>query len=206
MTETKKVAVVTGASSGIGAATARALAAAGFDVVPAARRADRIQALADEIGGRAAVLDVTDRAAVDAFAAGLDRVDVLVNCAGGAFGADFLADSDPADWQRMYDINVLGTLHVTQALLPTLIAGGGGTVVLMGSTAGLAPYEAAAGTSRPNTPYMRWPARCGWNWSTNLSGSSKSPPAWCGRTSSPSTGMAAIRPRQMRFIAGWPSL
>ena len=70
---------------------------------------------------------------------------MLVNNAGGAFGADTIADSDPADWQAMYDVNVLGTLHVTQALLPKLIASGAGTIVIMGSTAGFIAYEGGGG-------------------------------------------------------------
>jgi len=145
-----KVAVVTGASSGIGAATAAQLARAGYHVVLAARRADRIEALARRIrgdGGQAdpALLDVTDNAAVLAFASDLGRCDVLVNNAGGAVGAESVADSDPADWQAMYDVNVLGTLQVTQALLPRLIASGAGTIVIMGSTAGLISYEGGGG-------------------------------------------------------------
>jgi len=145
-----KVAVVTGAGSGIGAATAVRLARAGYQLVLAARRADRIEALARRIrddGGQAdpALLDVTDPDAVQAFAADLDRCDVLVNNAGGAFGADTIADSDPADWQAMFDVNVLGTLHVTQALLPKLIGSGAGTIVIMGSTAGFAAYEGGGG-------------------------------------------------------------
>ena len=144
------VAVVTGASSGIGAATAVKLAQAGYHVVLAARRADRTEALARRIrddGGQAdpALLDVTDRDAVQAFADDLDRCDVLVNNAGGAFGAETVADSDPADWQAMYDVNVLGTLHVTQALLAKLIDSGAGTIVVMGSTAGLISYEGGGG-------------------------------------------------------------
>ena len=144
------VAVVTGASSGIGAATAVKLAQAGYHVVLAARRADRTEALARRIrddGGQAdpALLDVTDRDAVQAFADDLDRCDVLVNNAGGAFGAETVADSDPADWQAMYDVNVLGTLHVTQALLAKLIGSGAGTIVVMGSTAGLISYEGGGG-------------------------------------------------------------
>ena len=144
------VAVVTGASSGIGAATAVQLAGAGYHVVLAARRADRIEALAGQIrgdGGQAAtaVLDVTDRPAVGAFAATLDRCDVLVNNAGGAFGGESVAAGDPADWQAMYDVNVLGTLHVTQALLPRLIASGDGTIVIMSSTAGFVAYEGGGG-------------------------------------------------------------
>ena len=144
------VAVVTGASSGIGAATAVKLAQAGYHVVLAARRADRTETLAQRIrddGGQAdpALLDVTDRDAVQAFADDLDRCDVLVNNAGGAFGAETVADSDPADWQAMYDVNVLGTLHVTQALLAKLIGSGAGTIVVMGSTAGLISYEGGGG-------------------------------------------------------------
>jgi NADP-dependent 3-hydroxy acid dehydrogenase YdfG len=141
----RKVAVVTGASSGIGAATARVLAAAGYDLVLAARRSDRVQAVADEIGGRAVTLDITDRAAVQEFAAGLDRVDVLVNNAGGALGADPVATGDPDEWQAMFDVNVLGTLHVTQALLPKLIDSGAGAIVFVSSTAGLITYEGGGG-------------------------------------------------------------
>ncbi len=144
------VAVVTGASSGIGAATAIKLAQAEYRVILAARRAARIHELAGEIRGEggqadAAVLDVTDRAAVDAFAATLDRCDVLINNAGGAFGGETVADGDPADWQAMFDVNVLGTLHVTQALLPKLIASGEGTIVVLSSTAGFVAYEGGGG-------------------------------------------------------------
>ncbi|MFP1628906.1 SDR family NAD(P)-dependent oxidoreductase [Streptomyces sp. 5K101] len=144
------VAVVTGASSGIGAATARQLAAAGFHVVLTARRKERIEALAAEItaeGHQATAhpLDVTDRPAVDSFAASLDRCDVLVNNAGGALGADPVATGDPADWRRMYEVNVIGTLNLTQALLPALTASGDGTVVVLSSTAGLATYEGGGG-------------------------------------------------------------
>jgi NADP-dependent 3-hydroxy acid dehydrogenase YdfG len=147
----EQVAVVTGASSGIGAATARRLAAEGYRVVLVARRAERIEELAEEIGEAASarVLDVTDRTAVDAFAASLDRVDVLVNNAGGAFGAESVADGDPADWRRMYEVNVLGVLHMTQALLPALRAGGAetgaGTVLVLSSTAAFTPYEGGGG-------------------------------------------------------------
>ena len=146
------VAVVTGASSGIGAATALRLAAppAGYHVVLAARRVSRIEELAARIraeGGSAEArpLDVTDRPAVDAFAASLDRCDVLVNNAGGAFGSETVAEADPADWQAMFEVNVLGTLHVTQALLPRLIASGDGTIVVLSSTAGFVAYEGGGG-------------------------------------------------------------
>lgn len=140
-----KTAVVTGASSGIGAATARALAGAGFRVVCAARRSERIEALADEIGGVAVSLDVTDPASVAAMAAGLDVVHVLVNNAGGAFGADPVESADPEDWSAMYDVNVLGVLRVTQALLPALRASGEALVVNMGSIAGRRTYENGGG-------------------------------------------------------------
>jgi len=141
---------VTGASSGIGAATAVRLAEAGYHVVAAARRSDRIEALAGQIrgkGGRAEArtLDVTDRAAVDTLAASLDRCDVLVANAGGAVGGDQIADGSPDDWRAMYEVNVLGTLNVTQALLPALVASGAGTVVVMGSTAGFVAYEGGGG-------------------------------------------------------------
>lgn len=144
------VAVVTGASSGIGAASAVRLAEAGYQVVLTARRADRLAEVAKRItaaGGTAQVrqLDVTDRTAVFALAGSLDRCDVLVANAGGAIGADYVANSSPDDWQAMYDVNVLGTLHITQALLPKLIASGAGTIVLMGSTAGLISYEGGGG-------------------------------------------------------------
>ncbi|MEU9119600.1 SDR family oxidoreductase [Streptomyces sp. NPDC048506] len=149
MTAEARTAVVTGASSGIGAATARALAAAGFRVILTARRKDRIEALAAELPhAEAHALDVTDRAAVDAFATGLDRfpsVDVLVNIAGGALGAEPVATGDPADWRTMYEVNVLGVLHMTQALLPALTASGDGTVVVLSSTAGHATYEGGGG-------------------------------------------------------------
>ncbi|AXK33089.1 SDR family NAD(P)-dependent oxidoreductase [Streptomyces armeniacus] len=149
---TTRTAVITGASSGIGAATARRLAAEGFRVILTARRADRIEALAAELTGaghqaEAYALDVTDRAAVDAFAAGLDGCDVLFNNAGGALGADPVASADPADWRQMYEVNVLGVLHMTQALLPALAASptDEGTVVVLSSTAGHGTYEGGAG-------------------------------------------------------------
>ncbi len=145
-----RTAVVTGASSGIGAATARRLAAAGYRVVLAARREERIEALAAELAeaGHEAIaqpLDVTDRAAVDAFARSLDRCDLLVANAGGALGTDPVATADPAEWRAMYEVNVVGVLHTVQALLPALTASGDGTVVVVSSTAGLATYEGGGG-------------------------------------------------------------
>ena len=142
----ERTAVVTGASSGIGAATARALAGDGFRVVCAARREDRITALADEIGGVAVACDVTDDASVAALAEAVGpRVDVLVNNAGGAFDAAGVADADVADWARMYDVNVLGVVRMTQALLPALRETGNGLVVNVGSTAGRVAYEGGGG-------------------------------------------------------------
>ncbi|MFR9732191.1 SDR family oxidoreductase [Saccharopolyspora sp. MS10] len=143
MTQT---AVVTGASSGIGAATARRLAQDGFHVVVAARRQDRLAELAAEIGGRALPLDVTDQESVAAFAAELDACDVLVNNAGGAWGSDPVASGNAEEWRRMYEVNVLGTLNVTQALLP-LLRVGGGTIVNLTSTAAYVNYEGGAGYS-----------------------------------------------------------
>ena len=140
-----RVAVVTGASSGIGEATAKTLAAQGFHVIAVARRADRIQRLADELGGTAVVADVTDDAAVEALAAGLSRVDVLVNNAGGAKGLEPIADADLDNWRWMWETNVLGTLRVTRALLPKLIASGDGLIVTVTSTAALEVYDNGGG-------------------------------------------------------------
>ncbi len=147
---TTRTAVVTGASSGIGAASARALAGDGFHVVCAARRADRIEQLASEIGGTAVACDVTDDSSVRALAGVVGErfgeLAVLVNNAGGAFDAASVEDADADTWSRMYDVNVLGTLRVTQALLPALRAGrDGGLVINMGSTAGRVAYEGGGG-------------------------------------------------------------
>jgi NADP-dependent 3-hydroxy acid dehydrogenase YdfG len=141
---TGRTAVVTGASSGIGAATAVRLAAEGFDVVLGARRVDRLEKVAARTGGRALPLDVTDPDSVAAFAAALDRVDVLVNNAGGAFDAAPVAEADLDSWQRSFDVNVLGSVRVTKALLPALRASGAGDVVFVGSTAGMVSYEGGA--------------------------------------------------------------
>jgi NADP-dependent 3-hydroxy acid dehydrogenase YdfG len=151
----RKTAVVTGASSGIGAATARRLAAEGFNVVLAARRRDRLDKLVAEIeaadpqGRNAAAvaftLDVTSQESVDALAAAVRDCHLLVNNAGGALGLEPVADADPADWQAMYDSNVLGLLRVTRALLPKLIASGDGHIINVTSLAGHAVYEGGAG-------------------------------------------------------------
>lgn len=142
----QKIAVVTGASSGIGAATARRLAGEGYRVVLAARRTDRIVALAQEIGGVAIPTDVTNEGSVQALTAAVGpRIDVLVNNAGGAFGLSPVSAADADEWRRMYNVNVLGVMQVTRALLPALIASGAGAIVTVGSTAGLVAYEGGAG-------------------------------------------------------------
>jgi len=141
-----KTAVVTGASSGIGAATARRLASEGYQVLLAARRADRIEALAAEIGGTAVVTDVTDPASVAALAEAVGpRLDVLVNNAGGAFGSQPVAEASTDDWRAMYEVNVIGLMQVTRALLPALIASGASAILNVGSTAGRIAYEGGAG-------------------------------------------------------------
>jgi NADP-dependent 3-hydroxy acid dehydrogenase YdfG len=141
----RRTAVVTGASSGIGAATVRRLTAAGFDVVAAARRTDRLDALAAETGCRAVTCDVTDDASVAGLAAAAPHAAVLVNDAGGAFGLQEVGAADLSDWQRMYDVNVLGLARVTKSLLPALIASGDGIIVNITSTAGHVAYEGGAG-------------------------------------------------------------
>ncbi|TXJ06009.1 MAG: SDR family NAD(P)-dependent oxidoreductase [Aeromicrobium sp.] len=141
-----KNAVVTGASSGIGAATARELATHGFHVYCLARRFDRITTLADEIGGTAIVCDITDPQSVSSAAAQVSgTLDVLVNNAGGAFDLDHVVDADLEQWRRMYDVNVLGTVSVTQAFAPALIAATAGTIINVGSTAGHSTYEGGGG-------------------------------------------------------------
>lgn len=138
--------MVTGASSGIGAATVRRLAAEGYEVIAAARRRDRLDELAASVPGvRAMTLDVTSASSVAELAASVDDLAVLVNNAGGAIGTETIERGDPADWQAMYDTNVLGVLRVTQALLPALSRGSGGHVVVTGSIAGHLVYEGGGG-------------------------------------------------------------
>ncbi|ABG93891.1 MULTISPECIES: SDR family NAD(P)-dependent oxidoreductase [Rhodococcus] len=140
-----RIAVVTGASSGIGEATARTLAAQGFHVVIGARRLDRLEKIAEDIGGTALELDVTDQDSVDAFSAVLPRVDVLVNNAGGAKGLATVAEADLDDWRWMWETNVLGTLRITKALLPKLIESGDGLIVTITSLAALEAYDNGSG-------------------------------------------------------------
>jgi NADP-dependent 3-hydroxy acid dehydrogenase YdfG len=141
-----RTAVVTGASSGIGAATARHLAREGFHVFCAARRRARIEDLAADIGGTAVECDVTSEPSVAALAEAVgDRLDVLVNNAGGAFGASPVSAAVSDEWRRMYEVNVIGLMQVTRALLPALVASGAGAIVNVGSTAGRIAYEGGAG-------------------------------------------------------------
>ncbi|HEX5334148.1 MAG TPA: SDR family oxidoreductase [Cellulomonas sp.] len=148
MTADRLRAVVTGASSGIGAATVRRLRADGWDVVAVARRADRLAALAAETGAEAFAADLTsddDVARLAAFIDDTGGLTSLVNNAGGALGLDRVEQADVDGWRAMYETNVLGTLRVTQALLPALRASGRGDVLVVTSTAGIAPYEGGAG-------------------------------------------------------------
>ena len=138
-------ALVTGASSGIGAAAVRALAEAGFHTIAAARRVERCRELAAEVGGEAAQLDVTDPDSVGALAASLDEVDVIVHSAGGALGLEPVAEADEAKWLEMFETNVLGVERVTKALLPALERGRGGHILVIGSVAGVEVYPGGAG-------------------------------------------------------------
>ncbi len=142
---TTGVAVVTGATSGIGEATARRLAGLGFDVVVGARREDRLRTVAEDIGARWKVLDVSDSKSVERFCAEIGECRVLVNNAGGALGLDRIEDADVDEWRAMYEVNVLGTLRMTKKLLPLLEASGDGHVVTVGSIAGYEPYVGGAG-------------------------------------------------------------
>ena len=148
----KKRVVVTGASSGIGRATAKLFAAHGWNVVAVARRADRLGQLAAETGCQTFVADVTDQASVDAlgnYLAETGLVHALVNNAGGAFGVSSVEEADPAEWQKMFDVNVLGVQRVTAKLLPLLrkgaLAAGHADIMTVTSTAGLVPYEGGGG-------------------------------------------------------------
>jgi NADP-dependent 3-hydroxy acid dehydrogenase YdfG len=140
-----KTAVVTGASSGIGEATARRLSAEGFDVLIGARRTDRLEKIAGEIGARWRPLDVTDPASVDAFGRDVPTVNLLVNNAGGAKGLAPLSEIPDADWDWMYEANVVGLARVTRAFLPALERSGDGHIVNVGSIAGIETYEGGAG-------------------------------------------------------------
>jgi NADP-dependent 3-hydroxy acid dehydrogenase YdfG len=143
----RPVAVVSGASSGIGAATARRLVATGWDVVLGARREERLHQLATELGPAATPvpLDVTDTTSVERLVAQLASCRLVVHCAGGALGMTPLAQADLAEWQAMFDTNVLGVLRLTRALLPMLLGSGDGHVIVIGSVAAFEPYAGGAG-------------------------------------------------------------
>lgn len=140
-----QIAAITGASSGIGAAAARALADDGFQVVLGARRSERLDEVAAEVGGEAYPLDVTDPGSVAEFCGRLPRCDVLVNNAGGALGLEPLAEADEEKWRTMYESNVLGTMRMTRALLPHLIESGDGHIVTVTSIAGFESYRGGSG-------------------------------------------------------------
>ena len=141
----RPVAVVTGASSGIGAATARRLATEGFEVVCAARRADRIDQLAREIDGRAIPCDVTSTTSVQHLREQVPACSVLINNAGGALGLTPVAEADEEQWRLMYETNVAGVMRVTKAFLPALEASGDGRIVVVGSVAGHEAYAGGGG-------------------------------------------------------------
>lgn len=141
----RRTAVVTGASSGIGAATARRLAKEGFNVILGARRKDRLEEVAAECGGRALALDVTDRDSTDAFCDAIENADILVNNAGLAAGLDPLEKIDEDNVRIMWETNVIGLLRVAQGLLPKLRASGQGHIVNLGSTAAIETYPGGGG-------------------------------------------------------------
>jgi NADP-dependent 3-hydroxy acid dehydrogenase YdfG len=141
----KRIALVTGASSGIGAATVRALAAAGLDTIAAARRLERCEELAAEVGGRALRLDVADQDSVTKLAAQVGEIDVIVHSAGGALGLEPIADADEDRWRQMWESNVAGVMRVTKALLPALRHGIDPQIVIVGSVAGVEVYEGGGG-------------------------------------------------------------
>lgn len=140
-----RIAVVTGASSGIGEATARELARQGFHVVVGARRVERLEALAAEIEGTALPLDVTDPESCEAFCAAVPRLHVLVNNAGGAKGTTSVMDADEDQWRWMWETNVLGTLRMVRGLMPALLETGDGLVVTVTSIAALEAYDNGSG-------------------------------------------------------------
>ena len=184
----RPIALITGGGTGIGAAIARRLARDGFEVVVAGRRRDRLDAVVARVTdaqgvARAVVMDVTDAASVEAGVAGLDRLDVLVNNAGGALGVNRVEDGDLEQWQQMYATNVLGSVRVIQAALPLLRQSSRATIVDISSIAGERVYEGGGGP--PSTARRSSPRRSGSSSTARTSGSSTSGRAWCTPRSSP---------------------
>jgi NADP-dependent 3-hydroxy acid dehydrogenase YdfG len=140
-----RIALVTGASSGIGAETVRALAADGLATVAAARRLERCEELASEVGGRALRLDVADPASVERLARELPEVDVIVHSAGGALGLEPIERADEDQWREMWESNVAGVMRVSKALLGALRRGRDPQIVIVGSVAGVEVYEGGGG-------------------------------------------------------------
>jgi NADP-dependent 3-hydroxy acid dehydrogenase YdfG len=145
MSQIEKTAVVTGASAGIGAATAVALAESGFSLVLGARRIERLLEVAEPLGADARYLDVTDPESVEQFVAPIDRVDVLVNNAGGALGVDRVEEAPEDRWREMWEVNFLGVARMTRRLLQSLRSSGDGHIVNVGSIAGFETYPGGAG-------------------------------------------------------------
>ncbi|MEY4037690.1 MAG: hypothetical protein RL201_1071, partial [Actinomycetota bacterium] len=144
MSSQKKLAVVTGASSGIGAATALVLAENGYQVIAGARRLDRLQELASKNSAiEICQLDVTEQSSVYEFVKHINGrdIDVLINNAGGAFDSASVLDSDPEIWKKSFDVNVVGSVRMTKAITPAMIEAGKGHIVVMSSTAAQVAYE-----------------------------------------------------------------
>ncbi len=140
-----KIAVVTGASSGIGAATVHALVKAGFRVIAGARRLENLEQVTRAAGASAIPLDVRSQESVDSFAAAVPEIHLLVNNAGLALGMDSIGTAQEQDWLTMYETNVLGAMRVTRAFLPALEASGDGHIINIGSTAGFEVYPGGGG-------------------------------------------------------------
>ncbi|QCU78213.1 SDR family oxidoreductase [Citricoccus sp. SGAir0253] len=141
----RRRAVVTGASTGIGAATVRQLATVGWSVLAVARRGDRLRALAGDTGCDVVTADITSEDDVARIVEAAGPVHAVVNNAGGARGVETIADADLGKWSWMYDVNVLGTVRLTKALLPALRASGRGDIVIVSSVAGRVTYEGGGG-------------------------------------------------------------
>ncbi len=145
MSDRAKTALVTGASAGIGAATAEALHRQGFRLILGARRVERLERLAERLDARFHTLDVTDPASVRKFVARIDHLDLLVNNAGAAFGKDSIERAVEERWREMFELNVMGVLRMTRSLLPALRASGDGHVINVGSIAGFEVYPGGGG-------------------------------------------------------------